>query len=263
MRSWVAPYTCIFTLTFASAPPAFADENEKAACAEAHEQGQVLRIDGKLHDARARFLQCARATCPPIVVRDCAQWEQEVLQSQPTLVIAAQDAVGHDTMDARVSVDGALLAEHLGAVAYDVDPGSHTLRFETRGSPPEELSLVLRVGEKNRPVSVRFRSAGPTAAEKRLRVGTWVAGAGTAVGLVVFTTFAILGKEKQISLDHQNCAPGCPADQIDVAEREYNVADIGLAVGTVSAGALIWLLLSQGHSKPSTAFRGRSLEFVF
>jgi hypothetical protein len=148
---------CWLALSFAAERPAHADEDEKRACVEAHEQGQLLRNDGKLHDARARFLQCARASCPPLVVRDCAQFEQEVLQNQPTLVIAAQDPDGRDTTDARVSVDGTLLVDRLDAASYDIDPGSHTLRFETPGSPPEEMHLVLRMGEKNRRVSVRFR----------------------------------------------------------------------------------------------------------
>jgi hypothetical protein len=254
---------CVLAATFASEPSAHADDDEKKVCVDAHEQGQLLRNDGKLHDARARFLQCARATCPPLVVRDCAQWEQEVLQSQPTLVIAAQDPSGHDTTDARVSVDGVLLVDHLDADAYDVNPGAHTLRFETRGSPPEEMRVVLRVGEKNRRVSVHFRSPETSPSEKRYRTGAWIAGTGTALGLAVFTTFAILGKEKQISLNDEHCAPHCPASEIDIAEREYNAADIGLAVGVVSAGVLVWLLVSHRHHPSPMASRGRTLEFWF
>src|ERR1700722_4185201 len=191
----VALCACL-ALTLVSQRHARAEADEKQACVEAHEQGQLLRNDGKLRDARERFLQCARPSCPAIVVRDCGQWEQEVMESQPTVVIAAQDTEGREVTDVRVSVDGALLAERIGAKAYDVDPGSHTLRFDAQGSPPREEHLMLRIGEKNRLLSIRF-GAPDKKPSPSLPPGALVAGGGAAVGLAVFATFGILGRVKQ------------------------------------------------------------------
>jgi hypothetical protein len=257
----VALCTCL-ALTLVSQRHARAEGDEKQACVEAHEQGQLLRNDGRLRDARERFLQCARPSCPAIVVRDCGQWEQEVMDSQPTVVIAAQDPEGRDITDVRVSVDGALLTERLGAKAYDVDPGPHTFRFEAPGSPPHEEHLMLRVGEKNRRLSIRFGKPDKQPSSS-LPAGALVAGGGAAVGLAVFATFGILGRVKQVSLNNAHCAPNCLAGDIDVAYREYVVSDIGLTVGVVSAEILIWTLVLRSHPHPPVGFDGRSLEFAF
>jgi hypothetical protein len=62
-----------------------------------------------------------------------------------------------------VRLDGAPLVASLDGRAIAVEPGTHSIRFETAGKPPVEKSFVFREGEKDRRISVTL-SAGAAAA---------------------------------------------------------------------------------------------------
>src|SRR5262245_2271202 len=104
--------------------------SDSEACASASEDGQLFRIQKKLREARAKFLECSREVCPPPVRRDCAQQLEQTEQSIPTVVLSVQDERGTEIVDARVFIDGELLADRLDGVGVRVDPGLHVLRFE-------------------------------------------------------------------------------------------------------------------------------------
>src|SRR5690242_17352112 len=101
----------------------------KSECVEAHADAQMLRKKERLTEAREKLALCAHKSCPALVQKDCTQWLAEVDAEQPTIVVVAKDENGADTLDVKVSLDGKLVSESLGAGAVAVDPGEHTLVF--------------------------------------------------------------------------------------------------------------------------------------
>src|SRR3954469_16518472 len=65
--------------------------DEKQTCVNAAESAQRQRSGGRLREARASLLVCARAACPAIVRSDCVAWLAENEASEPTVVLRAQD----------------------------------------------------------------------------------------------------------------------------------------------------------------------------
>jgi hypothetical protein len=55
-----------------------ADAFAANACVAAADKGQDLRAAGKLDEARAQFLVCAKATCNRVVRADCERWVKEI-----------------------------------------------------------------------------------------------------------------------------------------------------------------------------------------
>ena len=108
-----------------------------------------------------RLLSCSRPECPATVLRDCSQWMNEVVALMPTVVLGARDAQGRDVLSARVSMDGVVVANGLDGKTIEVDPGTHTFRFEAGGAATEQRVLI-REGEKGRLVSVTLDTTGAT-----------------------------------------------------------------------------------------------------
>ena len=139
--------------------PRTARADAKQACVASADQGQSLRDDGKYTRAREAFASCARDTCPPVIVKSCAQWLHDLAEKTPTVVFGAKDDSGADVVRARVTIDGASLASALDGNPVEVDPGEHVVRVEREGSVAVEQRVVFRVGEKNRILTVTLRSA--------------------------------------------------------------------------------------------------------
>jgi len=143
------------------ARPAFAQpEAERvAACEAASIRAQRSKIAHALVQSRKDLLVCSASDCPTLIRRDCDRWLTELDAILPTIVPGAQDARGRDLADVRVDVDGTNVAARIEGAAVPIDPGAHTLRF-SRGTGSEarvvEQQIVVREGERGRPVSVRF-----------------------------------------------------------------------------------------------------------
>ena len=133
----------------------------KQECAAAYEKTQTLREQGKLIEAREQALSCGVPTCSVYVVKDCTQWLAEIDASMPTVVAAAEDQTGADTLDARLSIDGHAARTRLDGKAIAVNPGEHVFRFEIAGAEPVEVRVLVRQGEKNRRVAASFKKAPP------------------------------------------------------------------------------------------------------
>src|SRR5262245_34160024 len=86
--------------------PADAARVDKKTCIASSESGQKLRHDGKLRAAREQLLVCARPECPAVIRQDCAQFLNEVASSTPSVVIAARDTNGKETLAVKVTIDG-------------------------------------------------------------------------------------------------------------------------------------------------------------
>jgi hypothetical protein len=104
----------------------------------------------------------------------------------PSVVLGARDAQGRDVADARALVDGEPVRDRLDGNPVPLDPGSHVVRFERPGAAPVEVTIVLRAGEKDRPVLATFApppgaaAPGTPAATGSPATGSAAPGAGVA-----------------------------------------------------------------------------------
>lgn len=236
-------------------------------CFDAHERAVTLRQSKRLLAAREQFAQCATASCDARIAKICSTEAAEVEDEIPTLVLEVKDAGGEDIVDARVSVDGALVTERADGSALPLDPGAHTLRVEARGAS-EERTIVLREGEKARRERVAFagppvtppalhaepaNDARPTPArEERRRSASsalppvgWTLGASGLVGLGVGAIFGIdaMSKNSRAGCDAQSFCDD-PQARRD-AQSSATVATAAIVVGSaLVAVGLTFVLLA-------------------
>jgi hypothetical protein len=228
----------------------------KAACVHAAEEGQRLRAESKLREARESFTACAAERCPALIRSDCSGWLAEVEAAVPTVVIRAipAESQGRELYEVEVRVDGVVQTSKLDGRELPVNPGEHHFSFSAPGRVPAEDDIVIRVGEKHRLLTVSLFSVNPPpppvivkpvipapppprvgTAAKVLLIGGGVALAG---GIALGTT----GLLKERSL-RRTCAPNCDPDDVDSARLTLRLADVSLLVGAAAvaaAGVLIW-----------------------
>ncbi|WP_434045080.1 MULTISPECIES: hypothetical protein [Sorangium] len=238
----------------AGSPALGQQADEKAACLEKHEEAQVARQQGRFREARGALLACARATCPSLLRSDCAGWLSALLQEIPSVVLSAESQRG-DEPDARVLIDGQLVAEALDGKEIEVDPGKRVFRFELPPHAPIERTLLIRERERGRPVAVFFgeRAAsppppalpGPPPPERPRPVplAVYVLGGSALVAAGLSAGFGAAGLAGRASLQ-ASCAPFCDDAQVQPVRTRLLVADVALAAGVgaaISAGILFWL----------------------
>ena len=248
--------------------------DEVRACVAASEQAQLRRDEGKLQQARAQMLVCARESCPAPVRKDCAAWLAALDASVPTIVLSAQDEGKHDLFEVEVSLDGAPLKNPLDGKAIPVDPGPHTLRFEARGRPPVEERVLVREGEKRRTVTVQLPTgpaspgsgagsaepSAPPASPSRVPVASIVLGGVGVAALGSFAAFGILGKNQLATL-HETCGVThtCAEADVDAARTKLIVADVSLGVSVVALGVATVLFFTHGAKAKGAAAVARSI----
>lgn len=242
----------------ASSPSANADRSAPGdPCLTAPVEGQKLRKDGKLRDARDRFAICSRNACPKEIVPHCMRWGAEVQSAIPSVVLAAHDSRGQDLVDVRVAIDGQPPVD-VGTLAIELDPGSHRFVFQRSGSPDVVQQAQIREGEKNREVSAVFAAPAPTPAPtpdtppaeatRPVPLAAWVLGGVGVVALGSFATFGAMGLSTR-STDH--CATGCTQAQKNDVDSKFLVADVSLGVGVVAVGLATWFFLSRPAAESS------------
>lgn len=235
--------------------PARAAGVTKEQCADADQQAQDLRRDGKFSAARSRLQLCSDPVCPGIVRDDCVQRLDELDRAQPTVVFDAKDGDGRDVVAVRVTIDGQPLAEKLEGRALRVDPGSHTFTFTSAGKPPVTETFVLDEGEKERRERIVIGTASPPPAASAPSpaappasgwtpaqwIGVGLAGAGV-VGLGVGSAFGLMTGSAWSNA--KSACGGDTAHCLDVssanADRSTALSDSTLsAVGFVAGGVLL------------------------
>jgi hypothetical protein len=149
-------------MTLLPARGARADEpgSETSVCVVAFERGQALRREGALREARDQLLLCAQASCPELLSERCLPWLEEVRAAIPTVIVAAKDAAGRDVFDARIVVDGEVVAERLDGRPLELDPGPRRIRVERPGMIPVERDVVIVEGEQRRRLDVVLEPPG-------------------------------------------------------------------------------------------------------
>jgi hypothetical protein len=234
-----------------------ADAPEKSACVEAHASGQELRLAGQWVLAARLFQTCASTVCPTAVTADCKVWYDEIHQLTPSIVIAALTAEGVDTVDATLSIDGKVVAERIPSVAVDLDPGEHMVRVQHARWRAVERHIVLREGEKDRRVVLRF-SAPPRATSSSTPALGVLAIAGGSVALVTGLTFGVLGKTREDELADSPCGRTgtCAHHDVDVVRERYWIGGIGAGIGIAAIALGVWSVLTQ-HRPDQVGLRGR------
>lgn len=230
-----------------------AAEKDADVCADLSEKGQLLKIKGKLREARETFLECVKDKCPPLVRKDCGQFLVDLEISMPTIVVAAREPSGGDLTDVRVIVDGELLTARLEGKALPMDPGVHKFRFEAKGRVAVDQTIVVHEGERNRVIGVTLVSDEVTTPKPRVEQGApvaaWVAAGASFLGFGTFAAFGLSARSEFNDLE-KRCGSRCPEGDVDRVRGRALVADIGLAVGVVGAGLATYFFLDH-HKKSS------------
>lgn len=235
---------------------------DKKACLAATEEGQNLRDQGKLADARAQFQICSAKACGAAVAKQCTEWLAEVDKDQPTVLFRAKDASGKEVVDVKVSVDGKPVAESISAQPLALDAAEHTVKFERAGAVVED-KVIVRVGEKARVVELVF--SGPVKTEVKVAPRTtpsgfhvpllgWV-GAGVFVaGAATTAVFAIMAHGDEDDL-RATCAPRCAQDDRDAIKTKLLVANVGMFVGIagLALAGVTTVMANRGEKTASTA----------
>lgn len=147
----------IASLAFSTHPRAAAAA-APPACLEKHAEAQDLRRASKLLAAQTDLLACTGdPACPTVVRRDCAKLLEDLQPAIPSLVFAALDEHGNDTVVVQVFQNDTLVSKELTVQALELDPGEYRFRFVGPAATVKEETVYLREGEKNRRIVVDFR----------------------------------------------------------------------------------------------------------
>jgi hypothetical protein len=238
--------------------------DDKQDCIAASEAGQDQKLRGSLRGAREQLLVCARDVCPAMVRQDCTQWLTEIIAALPSVVVGARDWKGHDLVDVTVSVDGLVVASKLDGGPIAIDPGVHTFHYESAtGAGSVEEHVVIRQGERNRPLTVAFL-APPGAVGSAEPHSPRGSGGGSALayvfgaaGVAAIGAGAILGVSANNDASTAReaapagCAPNCPSSRVDPIKTKYVLADAFFGVGIVSLGAATYFFFA--HRRDTVA----------
>ena len=245
------------------APAARAGEDDdKRICLSTYVEAQMARQDGRLRASQVALDTCGREVCPVAIRNDCVRWLREVTDAMPTVVLSARGPDGRDRPDVRVTLDGQPLATHLDGRPAPVDPGEHVFRFELAGVGATEQRILVREGEKDRPVVGSFGSPPATApipapSRASIPTGTWVFGGIGAASLAVSATFAALGWFGSPGwISSQSCRPGCSRSDVNLVQEHFAIADAtgGLALLTFGAAAYFYFTRPARDVTPPVSF---------
>ena len=254
---------------------AYAADGTAAACASAYEKAQYLRRDKKLRAAHKELLVCSQTSCPAAVVSDCTQWLSEVEKGTPTVVFDARDPKGQSVADVKVYMDGELLQNKLDGTAVQVDPGTHTFRFEPASAPAGEQQVLVLEGEKTRVITFSITGAASSghaeqngnSSQGGAAVETSSGGGTKAVGLILAgvgvaalaggIVFGAMGSSQASSdKDPGGCAPNCSDSEVSSIKTKLILSDVLIPVGIVGIGAGVVLFLTAGGSSKSATTTG-------
>ena len=229
------------------------DRTVVESCLNSYESAQRLRIGKHLGEARRQLLSCGEATCPAAIRKDCLRWLDEVDRSMPSVVMAVRFR-GQDLTAVRVLVDGTQIATRLDGASIAVDPGTRQFRFEASGYKPRERTVVIREGEKNRPITVELPAEAASDQATSHAPALALAALGVA-GLGFFTYFGLKGMSGKSDLEL--CKGHCSQSDANTVGRNFLAADIALGVGVVALGAAAYLYFSDGPPRQASAASAR------
>jgi hypothetical protein len=249
-------------------------DDAKRACVTASTDGQTLRKEDKLLEAREKFHACAEDPCPDVVKSRCTRWLSEIEAEIPSVIVRAKDAGGADVLDIDVTIDGR--ATQVGR-QEPLDPGEHVVIVKRPGGQSKEERFLLVDGERARVLTVHLADAAPdpsaashpaasssasapaagssapeTAHGSVVPAGGWVLGAISLLALGSTALFYAEAASDFSGLQH-GCSPSCTDSDTQPFRTHLTIAYVSLGVGIAAAvGAVTWTLVSQ-PSKPTKA----------
>lgn len=242
-------------------PSAVAQGNEssgEAGCLSDHEHSQVLRMDGKLLEARAALRRCSASACPGIVRSDCTEWLAEVTQQVPSIVLSVTSDKGEEK-HVRVTLDDQPLTDTIDGKAVELDPGAHDLKFDLEGWPTQTVHVVIRESERNRIIEARFEKekppspaspatlpAGPAepTGPRPVPVVTYVFGV-LALGAAGTGTYLGITTRQKFDQAKSDCGPNCPSSRADPIRLRAILADSSFGVALISAGLATYFYVTR------------------
>ena len=233
---------------------ASAEEVSKQACVDSHVKAQAQRLQGRLVEAQQSLLTCANEGCPEIVQKDCVKWLEELQGQLPTVIFEAFDEEGA-LRDVTVKHEGRVLASSLDGMAVQIDPGQYDLVFETPEGRTRSLRVLVRQGDRNRPLAVDF-------AEQQRQVDDWVlrvpraarvSGAVTVVATGVALGFGASAVIRQ-SNAVKSCAPACDERVSRRIAARAAVADVAGGIAVVS-GVVTTVFIARASGRERAALR--------
>jgi hypothetical protein len=243
-----------FSASLASVPAFAAD---RKVCFSLVDDGQKLRDEGKLREAREAFLTCSDRSCPNAVFAQCTQWLDEVEREIPSIVFRVKDGHGKEVFDAQLFVDAQASATLIQAKSVPQNPGTHSVRVVLSDGKAQEETFLLRKGERDRIIEIAFpvipepsapatrpaaTSSGNTDMVKsgfRFPVIAWL-GLGVGVlGGVGTAIFATSAKSAETDLQKTGCAPACDKDKRSGIDSKLQLANVSMIVGGVGLGVAL------------------------
>lgn len=256
------------------AASADAGPSAKEACIATFDAAQQHRSDGQLKRAREELVACTQRECPAVLRVDCAEVLRQVESAQPSIILKAVDAAGHDLLDVTVEMNGEVLATALDGRAITVDPGKLSIVFRHPPYEPATVVVLLRETEKQRLVTATFgASDGPVAerpappavkeepppppagAPSRGVVGWVVPASLAALGVAALTVAGVrrldLGSEADTL--RETCGVSCPSTERDRLSSELVTTNVilGAGIGALALAVGSWFVLAP--SRPSRA----------
>jgi hypothetical protein len=255
----------------ASFAPGHALADDTGVCLSTYVDAQRQRRDGHLRAAHSDVEQCGRASCPAVIRRDCVQWERELDEAIPTIVLSARAPDGRELSDVHVLIDGAPLVDRLDGRAVAVDPGEHVFRFVFAEGAIVERRALVSEGEHRRPVTAAWPSApaatttvtaptapaqvsGSGASSRPVPTAVWIlggAGAGAGIVAAVFWSLAAFGNHGLSS--ELSCRPGCPSGSSSEMTQRALIGDVAGGVALLGLGTAFYLYLTRPQGGPPPA----------
>jgi hypothetical protein len=236
------------------APSSHADDASNLCLADSIE-GQVLKTNGRLTQAREYLERCAAPACEPNIRARCAEWRDEVIAKTPVLQIHPEDDLGRPLADVVVRIDGLIVDP---AKPVPLDLGSHELRAEHAGRRFELLLPDPKPGVRDIKATIDLRSQVPA---RPVSSWVWVLGTTAAVGLVAFGAFSVATLVQQNDL--QVCSPYCdPSSKPPLQATEVG-ADIGLGIGVAAALAATFVYVARPTVMREVRLSSRGVTWAF
>lgn len=222
-------------------------------CATDHERARLLRLEGKLVEARPPLRACSDPVCPVALRADCKAWLAEVDALMPTIVLVVDDP---DQLGAEVRIDGTRVSVQPDG-PIELTPGEHIAELQVPNGPVIKKSFVLRPGTKGvlvrlvAPARPRVAVGGqtgpqvaPTTLSRPIPTSTYAL-AGSALALLgtsmVLLGSALVDRERA----NERCAPACGADVTDSIRTRLLLADVAGASAVALGGLAIYTYLER------------------
>jgi len=221
------------------------------------QKGDLVAAYAEFDRARVEAKELARDDSRYEKAGAAAATERDALTSKLGFVVVE---VERPTDDTTLKIGGDAIRRAGWGEPAPILPGTTTIQVETPGHLPATTSVTVRAGETEHthldalsgapPEAVKaVAPPAPNSDRANLRTAAYVAGGVGAAGLVTFVVAGLMNNGTYGNLETA-CGKGpCPAsmnDDISRGKTQQTIANVGLVIGLLGAGAGVTLfVLSQ------------------